>query len=306
MFHRLNRITTSASCIVFVLLIACSPVIADAPPASVTDEQGKLAKANAAFAAYQGITEWAGTFHLKEIQPDGKGQPMKVESCRVRFQVLEPRWRIEQSLIGNDGFVKATTIEVFDGQRNWVYQERAGHKIGMINTHTDKSQPTWIPTHPDVIMAAQEVRGLVKGGQDRSGRNFSYYAGKPKGAPGDTEAFVSLGKNGWPGWAATFLDPARQYTPVEIWGGMIGVLGKNKTTYSSWREDEKGRAYAGEMVDEINSPPEEFAVTYSVTAEQFERTVDSKLVEGIAFPKGTRVTVDMQPASRYVVGEEKH
>jgi hypothetical protein len=293
-------------CLLF--LSACSRALADAPPSAARDENRELAKAEAGITSYQSLNEWAGTFLFKNYEREDKGQMKLLATDRVRFMSLGPKWRIEQELLGEDGKAKSLTIEVFDGQRNWIYQERRGGSIkaGMINTRKNDSEPSRDPTHPDLCIPAQEVRATVMGGPSRKNVVLNYYAGQPTGAPKDTKAFVGLGRDGWPGWTAMFLDPARQYAPVEIWGGVTGVSGVNKTVFSSWRTDENGRLYAGQMVEEIHSPPERFEVMFSVTVEEFHRKVDPKLVENIAFPKGTPVMIDMDSTSRHTVGEEKH
>ena len=145
------------------------------------------------------------------------------------------------------------------------------------------------------------------GDHDHKGRGFSYYAGEPKGALEGTHVFVRLGKDGWPGWTASFLDPSRQYIPMEIWRGNTPLPGRPKTIFSTWKADEKGRLYAGEMKDEFIKPKERnVGMVTIVTTERFTRTVDPESVEGITFPKGTKVMLEHDPDSRYVVGEEKH
>ena len=293
--------------IAFVLL--CSAAVADPPPSSVLDEGGYLAKANAAVAAYQSIREWGGTFLVKETQPDKNGKLREINTYRVHMEVMEPKWRMELSILGQKGEVVSSTTEVFDGARNWVYLIQPDEKVASIYTHVDAPQGSWVPSYPGtgMLMGASEIRRLVKGGLDRKGRGFSYYAGQPKGAPKGTKAFVGLGRNGWQGWTASFLDPGRQYVPVEIWGGYIPDPGKPKSTFSSWKADGNGRLYAGEMVEEFIKPREtKVGYVYFVTTERFTRTVDPKSVESIAFPKGTTVMLEHDPDSRYVVGEEKH
>ena len=263
---------------VFLVLLApmCYAAQSDIP--APFDSTSERAMASSAIAFNTKMpAEWQGTFLVTET----KNEARKPVTFRVKVTVLEKQWSWYQELLDDNGQPFGWVIaEAFDGQRSLLMQQPADSIVEGRYRVLDKTDPEG-PQHPDLLLSHQEVIGLVSGGGTSlfDGTTFSYYAGEQIGGP-EGAAYVSLGQVGW---TCAFLDKRRGYIATEIWDGTNNVSGKAVTTFSDWKQDEKGRWYPDTMTQQLRMPhSQDIYVTYKVTVQSFSRQVDPAVFDKIA------------------------
>jgi hypothetical protein len=286
-----------------IVVTACSWAVSDMP--SLPDGPAPADKLLQAHEVLELDTRLE-TYAVKAVYQleilDKQRKPITTEEGDVLMPVGDLTANIEVAVSGKMYRYKyevpgLTVTEVYDGKRTWTLVQKEGkNPKGTIN-HDQNGVKFHI--YPDLMMPAQEIRVAALPGFDARNIEFTHYVdGLDTTKYPAKDAYIRVDGNGW---TMVFLDKGLH--PIQIWWGPNHEPGHSFTDYSNW-QNSSGRSYPAKTVEKFWKDGKWFSQV-TVTLKEMTTTVDPKSFDGIVWPKGTKVMIDNQPESRYIVGEDR-